>query len=217
MPVTHAVRIVPAILTDSLPDLQTMLRVSACFTDYVQVDFMDGEFVPSRSVDVAGITSLDITCGWEAHLMVRQPESHFETCRQAGAAKVIFHFEATQHPHDVVAKARTMGLGVGLAVNPETPIEAFAGLAGAVDSVLFLSVHPGYYGATFLPEVLEKIKRFNALGTGVLTGIDGGVKEANITEIAATGVDDICVGSAVFLQDDPAASFRRLQTLANFG
>jgi ribulose-phosphate 3-epimerase len=83
-----------------------------------------------------------------------------------------------------------------------------------VDSVLFLAVNPGFYGAKFIPEVLDKIVEFRKLYPKKETGIDGGVKESNIGEIARTGVDVIFIGSAIFLQPDPAGAYRRLTGLA---
>jgi ribulose-phosphate 3-epimerase len=84
-----------------------------------------------------------------------------------------------------------------------------------VDSVLFLAVHPGFYGARFLPEVLGKIAELKSARPDMEIGIDGGVKENNIKLVAGSGVNDIYVGSAIFLDSQPAEAFRRLQTLAN--
>ena len=80
--------------------------------------------------------------------------------------------------------------------------------------MLFLSVNPGFYGSEFIPEVLDKIREFHKIEPERETGIDGGIKESNIAQITRSGVDVIYVGSAVFLQPDPAGSFRRLVSLA---
>jgi ribulose-phosphate 3-epimerase len=103
---------------------------------------------------------------------------------------------------------------VGLAVNPKTTIKDFAPLVKQIDSVLFLSVEPGFYGAKFIPEVLSKIVEFRKVYPKMATGIDGGVKEENIKEIVYTGVNAICVGSAIFNKPDPAAAYHRLKELA---
>jgi ribulose-phosphate 3-epimerase len=102
----------------------------------------------------------------------------------------------------------------GIAINPETPISAIRPLVNQVDSVLFLSVNPGFYGAKFIPEVLDKIIEFRKIYPKKETGIDGGIKESNIAQAAKSGVDVICVGSAIFIQPDPAASYRHLTELA---
>ena len=92
---------------------------------------------------------------------------------------------------------------VGLAVNPETPLTTTLSLADSVDSVLFLTVHPGFYGAKFLPEVLDKVVELRGRKPNLEIGVDGGIKESNIAEVARLGVDYICVGSAIFVQPDP--------------
>ena len=101
----------------------------------------------------------------------------------------------------------------GTGSKSQNTIKEFAPLVMLVDSILFLSVEPGFYGAKFVPEVLDKINEFRKLFPGVKTAIDGGVKEDNVKEIARTGVNAICVGSAIFNRPDPAAAYRRLVEL----
>ena len=213
----NSVRVVPAILTDASKTLETMLRQSETFTDYVQIDIMDGKFVPSHSITWEHMASVPTKLGWEAHLMVEHPEEHLEGFKKAGARRIIFHFEATPAPEKVILSARKLDLRVGLALNPETLISSILCLVAKIDCVLFLSVNPGFYGAKFIPEVLAKIVEFRRVCPGVESGIDGGIKENNIEQIAQTGVDNICVGSAVFSQPDPGQSYRRLLSLAQKG
>jgi len=214
---SNSSRVVPAILTDDPEELETMVRQAETFTTWVQFDIMDGNFVPSRSISYEHLTGLPMKLGWEVHLMVQHPEDYVESFRQAGAQKIVFHYEATPSPRDVIALVRKLGLGVGLAVNPETPVSAILPLASEVDSMLFLSVNPGFYGSKFIPEVLDKIREFRSVQPGMEIGIDGGIKESNIAQIAQAGVDAIYVGSAIFMQPQPGESFRRLQALAERG
>lgn len=211
---TESIRVVPAILTEDPAALETMVRQAETFTDYVQFDMMDGQFVPSRSVTGEHLATLGTRLSWEAHIMVLHPEDYLERLRQAGAQKVIFHYEATSSPREVISRARELDLGVGLAVNPETPVSSILPLVDAVDSVLFLSVHPGFYGSQFIPEVLDKVMELRSTLPGVEIGMDGGIKEGNIARVAQTGLDVIYVGSAIFLQPQPGESFRHLQSLA---
>ena len=210
-------QVIPAILTDDPKALETMVRQAETFTTYIQLDIMDGQFVPSRSITWKHLANLPMKLSWEAHLMVKHPEDYVEGFWQAGAKKIVFHYEAIPSPREVISLVRNLGLGVGLAVNPETPVSDILTLAGEVDSVLFLSVYPGFYGAKFIPEVLDKVMEFRSAYPGVEIGIDGGVKEGNITQIAQAGVDVIYVGSAIFLQPQPGESFRRLLALAQEG
>ncbi len=137
-----------------------------------------------------------------------------EEFKKAGARKIVFHYEATTEPDRVIRKIKKLGMKAGLAVNPETPVTAIKTLVKNLDSVLFLSVYPGFYGAKFIPDVLEKIVAFRKSYPKIEIGIDGGVKENNIAQIARTGVNVIYVGSAIFLQPDPAGSYRLLKKLA---
>ncbi len=210
-------QVVPAILTDDRQALAKMVTQAEGFTDYVQFDMMDGQFVPSKSITTAHLAGLQIRLSWEAHIMVLHPEGYLEGLRKARAKKVTFHYEATPSPKEVISKARRLGLGVGLAVNPETPVSAVLPLASEVGSLLFLTVHPGFYGSKFQPEVLNKVRQFRDAKPDIETGVDGGIKADNIIEVARTGLDVIYVGSAIFLQPEPAASFRRLQSLAQEG
>lgn len=207
-------RIVPAILTDDPKALETMARQSAGFTDFVQIDIMDGQFVPSHSITWQQLAGIPLKFTWEAHIMVNHPEEQIEGFKQAGASRIVFHYEATPSPEKVIKAIKSLGLEAGLAINPGTPVTDILPLVGKLDAVLFLSVNPGFYGAPFIPAVLDKIREFRKRQPKVETGIDGGVKEGNIAEIAKTGVSYICVGSAIFRTDDPAASFRKLQALA---
>jgi ribulose-phosphate 3-epimerase len=209
--------VVPAILTEDPKALETMIRQAESFTTYVQFDIMDGRFVPSRSITCEHLTALTMKLDWEVHLMVRNPEDYLEGFRQAGAQKVVFHYEATSLPQEVISRARSLGIGVGLAINPETPVSAIHSLASEVDSVLLLTVYPGFYGSQFIPEVLDKVVELRNTRLGVEIGVDGGIKEDNITKVARVGVDVIYVGSAIFLQSQPGESFRRLVALAEKG
>jgi len=209
------IRVVPAILTDDPAKLAVMARQTEGYAGYIQLDIMDGRFVPSHSITCQQAAAVSFEIPWEVHLMVEKPEQQLECFKQAGARKVIFHYEATDSAGEVIFLARRLGLGVGLAVNPETPVSAVLPLVGQLDSVLFLAVHPGFYGAKFLPEVLAKITELRRARPDIEIGIDGGVKENNIKLIAGSGVNDIYVGSAIFLDAQPAEAFRRLQVLAN--
>ena len=146
--------------------------------------------------------------------MVLRPENCLEDFKKAGAQKIVFHYEATPSPEKIIKAIRKLDMQAGLAVNPETPNSVIKPLIKQIDSLLFLSVNPGFYGAKFIPEVLDKITDLRKKYPELEIGIDGGIKENNIVQIARTGVDVICVGSAIFLQPDPAASYKRLKTLA---
>ena len=210
----HSVKVVPAILTDDPIELARLIALANRFAPFVQVDIMDGAFVPTRSVAMADLCEQDMRFEWEAHLMVADPLAYLSTCREAGASRVIFHIESEGDPFAVVSQARLLGLEVGVAVNPPTPVADIEALLPVVDSVLLMTVFPGYYGAPFVPEVMSKVGQVRAACHGIEIGVDGGVKETNLVDVACHGVDAVCVGSAVFASPDPESSYLRLVSLA---
>ncbi|AGG06273.1 MULTISPECIES: ribulose-phosphate 3-epimerase [Dehalococcoides] len=208
------VKVVPAILTDDPAAFESMIKQSEGFAPVAQIDIMDGQFVPSLSIPPEVLGRYKPSFASEIHLMTLNPEEYLTYCKQHGARRVIFHFEATPRPEYVISRIKEMGFKVGLAVNPETSVAEFAHLVPQVDMVLFMSVIPGFYGAPFIPEVLLKVKEFKRRFPETEIGLDGGAKQSNIPEIVAAGVNDICVGSAIFRQSDPQSSYLYLDKLA---
>jgi ribulose-phosphate 3-epimerase len=211
---SESIRVIPAILTNDQDALEKMLLQAEKYTDYVQIDIMDGKFVPSKSITWEDMAAIRTGINWEVHLMVEKPETQLVFFQKAGAKKAIFHFEACAKPEKVISTARKLKLPLGMAVNPETPVSKILDLTDQLDSILFLSVHPGFYGAKFIPEVLDNIIELRRVKPALKIGIDGGVKETNIAKIAKSGVNEICVGSAILLQPDPGAAYHRLLDLA---
>ena len=212
-------RVVPAVLADNPVALESMLHQVELFSDWAQIDIMDGKFVPSVSINSGDIAKDGLKIGWEAHLMVTEPMKYIDGFYLAGAKRIVVHYEAVKGlAFDVIGYIKSLGIGAGIAINPETQTSVLKDeLVSQLEGVLFMSVHPGFYGAKFIPEVLDKIGLFRQRFPNVNIGIDGGVKANNIARVAQCGVNEICVGSAIFAQPDPAASFRDLSALAKTG
>ncbi len=147
----------------------------------------------------------------DCHLMVDNPERHFAQIADAGGDSVTFHAEVAEDPAALVALARDLGLGVGLAFNPGTPVRAAVAASDGVDVVLCMSIHPGYSGQAFLPESFDRIRELRgALPPDVLVQVDGGVNGANATAVRGAGAELLVAGSAVFDGEDAGAAYRRL-------
>jgi ribulose-phosphate 3-epimerase len=207
-------KIVPSVLTDQLDEFKETLRKAEVFADYVQIDFMDGRFVPSKSIsprDTAGIAAI---IGCEAHLMVEQPEQYLKVLKGFGFGRIIFHWEVSSNPRDLIKAIKAEGMEAGAALNPETDARRLDGFVDKLDSVLFMSVNPGFYGSPFIPEVLEKIGGFRKDYPEIVIGIDGGVALDNLQTIKALGVTYACVGSRIFCSDDPAESYKEFERRA---
>jgi ribulose-phosphate 3-epimerase len=150
----------------------------------------------------------------DVHLMVEDPEKYFAPFAEAGADSVTFHLEAARDVAGVVDAARTKGLQVGIAFNPETEPEQVAAVAGGVDFVLCMAIHPGYSGLPFRPETVGRVERLRAaLPMGVHIQVDGGVGPENIRELRAAGATLFVAGSAVFAPGDIAGAYRGLVEL----
>jgi ribulose-phosphate 3-epimerase len=149
----------------------------------------------------------------DCHLMVVEPEKHIPQLADAGGDSVTFHVEASEDPARAIAAARSLGLGVGLAFNPETPVERALEASAAADLVLCMSIHPGYSGQEFMPEALDRaalLRRW--LPDGVLVQVDGGIDQTNARQVAEAGAQLIVSGSGIFDQPDIARAYAHLCT-----
>ena len=106
-----------------------------------------------------------------------------------------------------------MGISPGIAINPETSVASISPLLDDLDMVLVMAVVPGYYGSKFISEVLNKTKELSGMNKGFIVSLDGGVKIDNVRKIADAGVEQIDIGSAIFMGEDPAANYREFVEL----
>ena len=184
-------------------------------------DIGDGDFVDPITMGPIVIRSIapivhSAHAMVDCHLMVRNPEKHIPQVAEAGGDSVTFHVEACGDPDHAVGLARRLGLGVGIAFNPETSVEAALAVAGGVDLMLCMSIHPGYSGQEFMPEALGRVAALrNALPQGVHVQVDGGVKADNIAEIRGAGADLLVVGSGIFAAADIGRAYRELASAAS--
>jgi len=150
----------------------------------------------------------------DCHLMVDDPVRHIEQFAKAGGDSVTVHVEA-DGAREAMTRARALGLGVGLAFNPETSVPAVAAAAGGADLVLCMSIHPGYSGQAFMPEALDRIRELRRLlPAGVAIQVDGGIDLETAPAAREAGATLLVAGSAVFGRPDPAAAFRELAAAA---
>jgi ribulose-phosphate 3-epimerase len=179
-------------------------------------DTGDGVFIPEITVGPVVLASLaPLVRGLggvvDCHLMVAQPERHFEAFAAAGAASVTFHLEACDQPARAVERARGLGLGVGVAFNPGSAVEDAAAAAEGADLALCMSIEPGYSGQAFMPEALPRLEQLRELlPAGVRVQVDGGINGETIRYARASGADLLVAGSAIFWEDDPAGAYRGL-------
>jgi ribulose-phosphate 3-epimerase len=183
----------------------------------VHLDIMDGHFVPNISFgpsiasDIVKASRLPCC----AHLMVRHPELLFTSFAEAGVVELLFHVEATRYPFRALQLLEKSGVRRGVAVNPATPVETVFPLLGLVDTVLLMSVEPGFGGQSFLPGTLTKVEQLRVAadqsGRSVRIAVDGGVDASNARALRAAGADELDVGTAFFRSGDRAAFVQDLR------
>jgi ribulose-phosphate 3-epimerase len=188
--------------------------------DWLHVDVMDNHFVPNLTLGLPVVESLlNVTdIPMDCHLMIDDPHRWAPPYAEAGAYNVTFHAEASDDPIAVARDIRAAGARAGLGVKPGTPIEPYLELLPHFDTLLVMSVEPGFGGQKFIPEVLSKVTMVRRLvDAGELTivvEIDGGINADTIEAAAEAGVDCFVAGSAVYSAADPAVAVESLRRQA---
>ena len=189
-------------------------------SDWLHVDVMDAHFVPNLTLglpvvkSILAATDIPIDC----HLMIDNPERWAPPYAEAGAYNVTFHAEATENPIGVARDIRAAGAKAGLAVKPGTELEPYLEILRDFDTLLVMSVEPGFGGQSFIADVLSKVRTARRLvdagELAILVEIDGGINADTIEAAAEAGVDCFVAGSAVYGAQDPAAAVAALRRQA---
>ncbi|MGE3960207.1 MAG: ribulose-phosphate 3-epimerase [Dehalococcoidia bacterium] len=201
--------IAPSILTADFGRLAEQVRdAEAGGIDLWHLDVMDGHFVPPISFGkevVAAVAAATDGRFIEAHMMVAKPAEQFADLAAAGAQRLIFHYEAAgsvEASREHIQMCRELGRQAGIAINPETPVEAIAPLLAELDEVTVMLIRPGWGGQQMRPELLDKVSdlaaRIRADGITLEIEVDGGVKAHNAAQCGAAGATILVAGSAVF-------------------
>jgi ribulose-phosphate 3-epimerase len=216
------IEIAPSILASNFAKLGDEIRtVEQGGADVLHVDVMDGHFVPNISIGIPVVESLRkaTRLPLDVHLMIENPEEYIEEFVRAGANRVLVHEEATVHLDRALAMIREHGAEAGAVINPATPVVMLSEVLDKVDTVLVMSVNPGFGGQKFIPAAFEKIRHLSewrARYNGKFRiEVDGGVDLENIAELAKAGANTFVAGTSVFHTSDPSASVRQLRQLAN--
>jgi ribulose-phosphate 3-epimerase len=195
------VQIVPSILSADLTRLGEQVReAEAAGADRIQVDVMDGHFVPNLTFGpgmveaVRSLTDLPI----EAHLMVEHPDLFIQMFARAGASLIIVQVEATTSLYRTVQRIKDLNVKAAVAINPATPVESLREIARYVDMVNVMTVEPGFGGQTFIPHSPDKVRRVRELAPELEIEVDGGIDAETAPLVVPAGATVLVAGNAVF-------------------
>jgi ribulose-phosphate 3-epimerase len=210
-------RLAPSILSFDLTNLKEEVGLlDQLEPDCIHLDVMDGQFVPPITFGAAYVKSLrpSSKSNFEVHLMTNSPERQFEEFADAGCNRIIFHAEATMHAARLAQQLRAMGVQAGMAINPGTSVDAALALAGELDSVLVMTVNPGWGGQSFLEFTLDKVRRLREANPTLTIEVDGGIDPATIGKAKNAGANLFVVGSFLAKAENLTQAAARLRMAA---
>lgn len=214
-PLTHLKTLIAAsILSADFGRLQEEVASIEDHADWIQVDVMDGHFVPNLSFGAPVAKWVKTKLPLDIHLMVTNPADRIKEFQAIGCKNITFHAETvltTAARRKLIKEIRGTGCTAGIALNPETPISAIDDVAGEVDLILVMSVHPGFGGQMFMPDVLPKIEMLRKKYPTLMIQIDGGIDIASAEKARKAGANNLVAGSAIFKSSERAQVIKALR------
>lgn len=212
--------ILPSLLMCDFGNLQReVARLEDAGAAALHLDVMDGVFVNNLTYGMPIVAALRrlTELPLDVHLMIADPGKFVNEFCDAGADMITFHQEATHDARSVLTSIRDLGMGAGIALNPDTPLSAIEDCLDLCDLVLVMSVDAGFGGQSFNPVALDKLRRLRELtDDDVLLEVDGGINQETIELCADAGAQMFVVGSAIFRQDDYGEAVSSLASQASF-
>jgi len=196
----HKKIIIPAIIAETQQQLLERINKVKDYSVIIQLDIMDGVFVPNRSIDF-DFKLPKTNCRFEAHLMINNPMEWInKNWKKIDMA--LIHFESCKNHMEIIKTVKKLGRKVGFALNPETPVEKVREYLNDIDQILVMTVNPGFYGSSFLPETLGKIREIRRMKPDLNIEVDGGINPDTIRRVHDAGANMFVSGSYIVKSDD---------------
>jgi len=221
--------LLPAIIPDDIEDLKDKLALVRKLAPVVQIDILDGQFVPNRSwpfhtndedyfkkliAEEEGMPFWE-DFYFEADLMIAEPEKHVEDFIFAGFSRIIVHIESTKHMGEIIEKARALDTEIGIAIDIETPLEVLDEWLDKIDVVQCMGIAEiGKQGEPFDDRVVEKIARIRVANPDIIISVDGGVSLRTASFLLGAGAERLVSGSAIFEEGDPDGAIQKFHNLS---
>jgi len=215
------VRIAPSILSANFAALgEDIRKVEEAGAHLLHVDVMDGHFVPNITIGPPVVKSIRAATRLplDVHLMISDPDKYIPAFVEAGANMLTVHAEATVHLDRTLNFIRSHNVGVGVSINPATPVAQIEHALGLADMLLIMSVNPGFGGQKFIPYTVDKIRQarqmINNRGYQCVIEVDGGIDNKTMPEVLKAGAEVLVAGSAIFHDPDPARKIKEMLEIA---
>jgi len=212
------IRVAPSLLAADFSRLaDEVTRIEKAGVEMIHLDVMDGHFVPNISFGVPVIEAIRPLSRlfFDAHLMISEPLKYAEPFAKAGCDLITFHIETMTDPLPIIDRLESLGVRIGVSLNPTTEASAIEPIIEKVDLVLVMSVWPGFGGQKFITDVLPKVSQLREMmAPHQRLEIDGGIDEDTIGQAVWAGADTLVAGSAIFRRPDPVAAYEALRAKA---
>ncbi|MEK9157575.1 MAG: hypothetical protein AAB638_00080 [Patescibacteria group bacterium] len=192
------IEIIPSVLAKTKEELNELVQKMGLYSGVIHLDISDGVFVNSRTIGLEEFKN-SFNNSMDVHLMVQNPESAIsDWLGLSNLRSIIFHIEATDKAEEIINTVHNADKLVGVAINPETEIEALDSIVGSIDYVHFMTVHPGNYGGEFVESVLGKIEVLKNKYPEAKVSVDGSIHNEIAQLVVNAGAEIIILGSHIF-------------------
>jgi ribulose-phosphate 3-epimerase len=211
-------KIIPTVFAHNKAEFQKRFKIVLPLSKDIQIDFMDGKLVPAKSVSLSQIPNLKkYNKNFEAHLMVKNPQSLIKKLKRKGFRKILFHYEAYNNIEksiNLITKIKTLKLTPAITFNPSTSFNKVLEVKDHVKIIMFMGHAPGHEGLPLNPEVLKNIKALKKLSPKTKIQVDGAVNPKTIKKLKTAGADILNIGSYLSNSKDPRQALKKLKSSA---